>query len=161
MALHRKGQGCPQDDFIPSVRFRKDSCTWTHERVRATEVFKGLYSGGDDAHSPSNLQKYIAKASFSAYLLGKHLPKTWEKGHLLTQKSTTNFGRPFCSFPFPFLASKWLKYAVLAFQSAKRVGRENEASAKNVYPHGTIFVVLVSHYSALGDTISCDAPTAR
>ena len=68
--------------------------------------------------------KQAAKASFSAYLLGTVLLKIGEKVHFSTKKSTTNFGRPFCSFPFPFFASKWLKYAVFAFQKAKNVGRK-------------------------------------
>ena len=66
----------------------------------------------------------MAKASFSAYLLGKILLKTGEKVHFSTQKSTTNFGRPFFSVPCPFLASKSLKYAVFAFQKAKKVRRK-------------------------------------
>ena len=49
----------------------------------------------------------MAKAAFSAYLLVKHLLKIGEKVHFSTKKSTTNFGLPFCFFPFPFLASKW------------------------------------------------------
>ena len=61
----------------------------------------------------------MAKASFSAYLLGKNLLETGEKVHFSTKKSTTNFGRPFCSFPFPFFALKWLKYVVFAVQSQK------------------------------------------
>ena len=42
------------------------------------------------------------KASFSAYILGKNLPKFGAKVHFATTKSTTNFGLPFCFFPFPF-----------------------------------------------------------
>ena len=61
----------------------------------------------------------LAKASFSAYVLVKMLLKTGEKVHFSTEKSTTNFGLPFCFFPFPLFASKWLKYAVFAFQKAK------------------------------------------
>ena len=68
-----------------------------------------------------NIYMGMAKASFSAYVLGKHLLKTGEEVYFLGKKSTTNFGRPFCSFPFPFLASKWLKYAVFALQKAKKV----------------------------------------
>ena len=70
---------------------------------------------------------FMAKASFSAYVLGKNVLKTGEKVHFSTKNSTTNFGGPFCSFPFPCFASKWL-YAVFAFQKRKKVGR-NEASA--------------------------------
>ena len=66
----------------------------------------------------------MAKASFSAYVLVKNLLKTGEKVHFSTQKSTTNFGRPFCFFPFPFFASKWLKCAVFALQKGKNVGRK-------------------------------------
>ena len=71
---------------------------------------------------------FLAKASFSAYVLGNNLLKAGEKVYFSTKKSTTNFGRPFCSFPFPFLASKWQKYAVFAFQKPRRQA-ENEASA--------------------------------
>ena len=66
----------------------------------------------------------MAKASFSAYVLVKSLLKTGEKVQFSTKKSTTNFGHPFCFFPFPFFASKWLKYAVFAFQKGKNVGRK-------------------------------------
>ena len=69
-------------------------------------------------------ERDMAKASFSAYVLGKNLLKTGEKVYFSTKKSATNFGRPFCSFPFPFFASKWLKYAVFAFQKPKKVGRK-------------------------------------
>ena len=63
----------------------------------------------------------MAKASFSAYVLGKNLLKTGEKVHLLEgRKSTTNSGRAFSSFPFPFLGSKWLKYAVFLPFKAKK-----------------------------------------
>ena len=62
----------------------------------------------------------MAKASFSAYVLGNILLTTAEKVHFLARKSTTNFGRPFCSFPFPLFASKWLKYAVLPFEKPKK-----------------------------------------
>ena len=48
---------------------------------------------------------YMAKASFSAYVLGKILLRTQEKAHFSTKKSTTNFGRAFRSFPFPRFAS--------------------------------------------------------
>ena len=65
----------------------------------------------------------MAKASFSAYVLGKNVLKTGGKVYFSTKETTTNFGRPFCSFPFPCFASKWLKYAVFAFQKAKKVGR--------------------------------------
>ena len=66
----------------------------------------------------------MAKASFSAYVLSNVLLKSGEKVHFSTKKSTTNFGRPFCSFPFPLFASKWLKYAVFAFQKPETVGRK-------------------------------------
>ena len=62
----------------------------------------------------------MAKASFSGYVLGKNVLKIGGKVYFSTKKSTTNFGRRFCSFPFPFFASKWLKYAVVAFQKPKR-----------------------------------------
>ena len=72
---------------------------------------------GDDQHSIINQ----AKASFSPYVLVKMLLKTGEKSALFDKKSTTNFGLPFCFFPFPFLASKWLlKYAAFALQKAKK-----------------------------------------
>ena len=67
---------------------------------------------------------YMAKASFSAYVLVKVLLKTGEKVHFPTKKSTTDFGLPFCFFPFPFFASKWLKYVVFALQKDKKVGRK-------------------------------------
>ena len=67
---------------------------------------------------------YMAKASFSAYVLVKNVLKIEEKVHFSTKKSTTNFGLPFCFFPFPFFASKWLKYAVFAFKKPKKVGRK-------------------------------------
>ena len=80
---------------------------------------------------PSKKHKSMAKASFSVYLLGKMLLKTGGKVHFSTQKSTTYFGHPFCSFPFPFLPSKWLKYAVFGFQKAKRVGRKRDLHQMN------------------------------
>ena len=61
----------------------------------------------------------MAKASFSAYVLSNILRKTGENVHFSDQKNTTNFGRPFWTFPFPFFASKWLKYAAFAFQNQK------------------------------------------
>ena len=61
-----------------------------------------------------SLVRISAKASFSAYVLGKNWLKIGESVHF-SKKSTTNFGRPFRSFPFPFFATKWLKYAVFAF----------------------------------------------
>ena len=67
---------------------------------------------------------YMAKASFSAYVLGIMLLKPGEKVHFSTKKSATNFGLPFCFFPFTFFASKWLKYTVFALQKAKKVGRK-------------------------------------
>ena len=73
----------------------------------------------------------MAKASFSAYVLVKSLLKTGEKVHFSTKKSTTKFGLPFCFFPFPFFASKWLTYAVFALQKAKNVGRKRGLRHKN------------------------------
>ena len=67
---------------------------------------------------------FVAKASFSAYLLGKISLETGGKVHFSTKKSTTKFGRPFCSFPFPIFALKWLKVAVFAIQEGKKVGRK-------------------------------------
>ena len=111
------------------------------------DVYHGFCGGGawiwGSANAPTSLKKYraiwgiaatesqhrtiyiyMAKASFSAYVLGKHLLKTGEKVQFSTKKNTTNFGLPFCFFPSPFFASKWLKYAVFAFQKAKNVGRK-------------------------------------
>ena len=81
--------------------------------------FRGRPVQGDLAR---NQHIYTAKASFSAYVLVKKL-----LGKVCTsrpKKSTTNFGLPFCFFPFPCFASKWLKYAVFALQKAKNVGRK-------------------------------------
>ena len=64
----------------------------------------------------------MAKASFSAYVLGKILLKTGGKVHFFDQKKHDQFWSSFCFFPFPFFASKWLKYAVFAFQKAQKVG---------------------------------------
>ena len=74
------------------------------------------------AFCPAKMSRKMckAKASFSAYVLVKCLLKIGEKVHFSTKKSTTNSGLPFCFFPFPFFASKWLKYAVFAFQKPKR-----------------------------------------
>ena len=58
---------------------------------------------------------FVAKASFSAYVSGKNVLKIGEKCNFSTKTSTTDFGRAFCSIPFPFFASEWLKYAVFAF----------------------------------------------
>ena len=81
---------------------------------------------------------FVAKASFSAYVLLKKILKTAEKVHFLASKSTTNFGRVFCSFPFPCFASKWLKYAVFfAFQKAKK-GRQ-----KTTWPYLYIVSLVV------------------
>ena len=79
----------------------------------------------------------LAKASFSAYVLVKMLLKTGEKVHFSTKKCATNFGLPFCFFPFPFFAPKWLKYAVFALQKAKNVGR------KRGLRHNFFLLVLV------------------
>ena len=66
----------------------------------------------------------MAKASFSAYFLGKNVLETGEKVYFLTKKkSTTKFGL-FCSFPFSLFASKWLQFAAFAFQKGKKVGRK-------------------------------------
>ena len=81
----------------------------------------------------------MAKASFSAYVLVKILLKTGEKVHFSTKKSTTNFGLPFSFFPFPFFASKWLKYAVFAFQKAKNVGRKR--GLRHIY----IYIYIITH----------------
>ena len=66
----------------------------------------------------------MAKATFSAYLLGEILLETGEEVQFSAKKSTTNFGRLLCSSPFSFFASKMLKYAVFAFQKGKEVGRK-------------------------------------
>ena len=75
----------------------------------------------------------MAKASFSAYVLGKKLLKTGEKVNVLTKKNTTNFGLPFCFLPFPFFAPKWLKYAVLALHKGKKVGRKRGLSHCDIF----------------------------
>ena len=64
--------------------------------------------------------------------------KTGEKVHFSTKKSTTNFGHPFCSSPFPFFAPKWLKYVVFAFQKPEKYA-ENEASAMYIYIYVYIY----------------------
>ena len=64
-------------------------------------VFAPCGGGSNLASSPEII--YVAKASFPAYVLVKNFFKTGEKVHFSTKKSTTNFGLPFCSFPFLFL----------------------------------------------------------
>ena len=71
---------------------------------------------------------YIAKASFSAYVLGKNLLKTGDTVHFSTKKSTTNFGLPFCSFPFPFCL-KMAKICCFCLAKSQKTEAENEASA--------------------------------
>ena len=66
----------------------------------------------------------MAKALFSAYVLGKRVLKTWGRVHFSTNQSTTNLGRPFCSFTFPFLGLKMAKICCFSFQKARKVGRK-------------------------------------
>ena len=73
----------------------------------------------------------MAKASFSAYLLGKSLPKTGEKVHFLTKKTRPILVVLFVPSLLPSLASKWLKYAVFAFQEGKKVGRKRGLRQKH------------------------------
>ena len=84
----------------------------------------------------------MAKASFSAYFLViKMLLKTGEKVHFLTQKSTTNFGLPFCFFPFPFFASKCPNYAVFALQKLKsQTSRQKTSPPPYIYIYIYIYV---------------------
>ena len=77
---------------------------------------------------------FSAKASFSAYVLVKMLLKTGEKVHFSTKESTTNFGLPFCFFPFPFFASKWLKYAVLKKSLAESQKRRQKTRPPPFFP---------------------------
>ena len=77
-----------------------------------------IYIYGDDVLA-IYIYIYMAKASFSAYVLVKICLTLGKKVHFSTKKSTTIFGLPFCFFPFPFLASKWLKYAVFPCKKPK------------------------------------------
>ena len=66
----------------------------------------------------------MAKASFSAYVLGKNVLKTGGKVHFSTKKSTTDFGCLFCSSPFSFFGLKMAKICCLGFQKGKNIGRK-------------------------------------
>ena len=81
----------------------------------------------------TQIYKFSAKASSSAYSLGKMLLKTGENA-FFDQKSTTIFSL-FLIFLFLFrslsvYASKWLKYAVFAFQKCKK-GRQKTRPPPN------------------------------
>ena len=76
--------------------------------------------------------KNMAKASFSAYALVKNALKIGEKVHFSTKKSTS-FGLPFCFFPFPFFASKWLKYAVFFCLVKSQKGRQKTRPPQKIY----------------------------
>ena len=62
----------------------------------------------------------LAKASFSAYVLVKHVLKTGEKVHFSTKKSTTNFGLRFCFFPFLFFCLKMAKICCFRIAKSKK-----------------------------------------
>ena len=69
----------------------------------------------------------MAKASFSAYLLGNFLLKAGEKSTLFDQKKHDQLWSSFLFLPFSlFLPSKWPKCAVFTFQKqkGKKVGRK-------------------------------------
>ena len=70
------------------------------------------------------LEPDLAKASFSAYVLVNNLLKTGERVHFSTKKCTTNFGRPFCFFPFPYFCFKMAKICCFCLAKAKNVGRK-------------------------------------
>ena len=67
---------------------------------------------------------YMAKASFAAYVLGKNVFQTGGKVYFSTKKKHDQFWSFFLFLPFSIFASKWLKYAVFAFQKGKMVGRK-------------------------------------
>ena len=64
------------------------------------------------------LVKNVAKTSFSAYVLGKNVLKTGGKVHF--QKARPILVVLLVPSLFPFLHSKWLKYAVFVSQRQKR-----------------------------------------
>ena len=88
---------------------------------------------------------YMAKPSFSAYVLGKKLLETGEKLHFLTEKSTTNFGRPFCSFPFPLFASKMAKICCFCL-SKRQKGRQKTRPPPYIYIYIHIHVYIYIYF---------------
>ena len=74
----------------------------------------------------------MAKASFSAYVLVKILLTTGEKVHLSTKKSTTNFGFPFCFFPFPFFLKMTKMCCFCLAKSQKRRQRTRPPPKKYI-----------------------------
>ena len=85
---------------------------------------------------------YMAKASFSAYVLGNFLLKTGEKVHFSTKKHD-RFWSSFLFLPFSFFSSKGLTYVVFAFQKAKKVGRKRGLRHIYIYvlPGNPVFSV--------------------
>ena len=83
---------------------------------------------------------YLAKASFFAYLLVKNLLKTWEKVHFLTEKKHDQFWSSFLFLPYPFLASKWLKSAVVLFLPCKspKSRQKKKRGLRHVFPSFSI-----------------------
>ena len=101
---------------LPDAYFRKsdreEHLAGTAGRPESFQIFYVIFSShGFSVPFRMQIDIYIylgilAKASFSAYVLVKCLlnARTGEKSalHFSTKKSTTNFGLPFCFFPFPF-----------------------------------------------------------
>ena len=73
----------------------------------------------ENPRNPENRRK-MANASFSAYVLVKNLRKTGEKCTFLTKKSTTNFGLPFCFFPFPVFCLKMAKICCFCLAKSQK-----------------------------------------
>ena len=92
------------------------------------ELILALFLGENDLKSE---QKEVGPGLVFCLPFRKKFALNWGKTALFDQKSMTNFGRPFCSFPFLFLASKWQKYAVHAFQKGKQVGRKRGLCQKS------------------------------
>ena len=90
--------------------------------------------------SQAVLGNFVAKASFSAYVLLKKRLKLG-KNCTFRPKKHDQFWSSFLFLPFSLFSSKWLKYAVFAFQKAQKVGRKRGLRQFRVRPPGIECVI--------------------
>ena len=82
----------------------------------------------------------MAKASFSAYVLGQNVLKTGEKVHFSTKKNHDQFWSSFLFLPFSLFCLRMAKICCFCLQKAKNVGRKRGLS--HVYIYIYIYMAL-------------------
>ena len=92
---------------------------------------------------------YMAKASFSAYVLLKKRLRTAEKVHFLAQKSATNFGLPFCSFPFPLFRLKMVKMFCFCLSKSQK-SRQKTRPPPYIYIYIYIYIFFFFFFFGAG-----------